>query len=201
MSEYSTPMGMVENSSRILEIIKETESQFNNEIKVTPGEAKRIELIRKMKQDTDKTEYMVMFNVLLVGVSLISIAHFAWFGIYGSLISLVFSIAYFVFVRRKLTWTTLQLMEYKDNFDKYLWEGYYLKEMRFTAVKLAYYIFFPLLMIFLIDIIHGQGGIISWWVAILVTSIISTIAWTIFFHADKDALESIESDLNSLKYL
>ena len=201
MSEESKPVIIEDKTFRLRAIMDETEVQFNNEIKVSPGEAKRIELIRKMKQDTDKKEYMIMFNLLMIGVSVISLAHFAWFGSIFSLLSLMICIVYFVYIRKRLTTATLQLSEYKNNFDKYLWEGFYLKEMRYSAVKLAYFIFFPLFVVFFIDLLRGKNGMVDLLVGILVATAISTIAWFIFFTDDKEALESIESDLKSLEYL
>ena len=93
------------------------------------------------------------------------------------------------------------LTEYKNNFDKYLWEGFYLKEMRYSAVKLAYLVFFPLFIVFLTDLFNGADGRISFWMGLAVAAVISTIGWFIFFSDDKDTLESIESELKSLEYL
>ncbi|MBK8518724.1 MAG: hypothetical protein IPL55_21295 [Saprospiraceae bacterium] len=201
MSEESKPYIIDEKTQRLRDIIDETEAQFNNEIKVTPGEAKRIELIRKMKQDTDKKDYMIMFNILMISLSLISLAHFALFGTVFSLVCLMFCILYFVFIRKRLTSATLQLGDYKNNFDRYLWEGFYLKEMRFSAVKLAYMLFFPFFVVFAVDLIRGANQGISFWIALLIAAGISSGAWIVFFHGDKDALESIESDLRSLDFL
>lgn len=201
MSEESKPVIFEDKTDRLRAIIDETEKQFNHEIKVTPGEAKRIELIRKMKQDTDKKEYMIMFNILMISLSLISLAHFAWFGHIFSLLCLMFCNVYFVFIRKRLTSATIHLAENKNNFDKYLWEGFYLKEMRYSAVKLAYFIFFPFLVVFFIDLIRGKNGMTDLVVGILIAAVISTIAWFIFFTDDKEILESIESDLKSLEYL
>ncbi len=201
MSEDSKPYNTEDKTLRLKEIISETEKQFNNEIRVSPGEAKRIELIRKMKQDSDKKDYMIMFNILMIGLSVVSLAHFAWFGTVFSLLCLMFCILYFVFIRKRLTSATLKLVEYKNNFDKYLWEGFYLKEMRYSAVKLAYFIFFPFLVVFIFDLLKGKSGWVEIWVGVLVAASISSVAWLIFFNDDKEALESIESDLKSLEYL
>ena len=54
MSEDSKPVIIPEKTQRLRDIIEETEKQFNHEVTITAGEAKRIELIRKMKNDTDK---------------------------------------------------------------------------------------------------------------------------------------------------
>jgi hypothetical protein len=201
MSEDMKPY-IVEDKTKMLQDMVasfDTESDIPNNISL--GEAKRIELIRKMKQDTDKKEYMIMFNVLMIALAVVSVVHFVMYGSIFSLISMLVCLIYFVYIRKKLTTATLLLSEYKNNFDKYLWEGFYLKEMRYSAVKLAYFIFFPLLLVFLTDLLRGYDGRISIWTGLTVAVVISSAGWLIFFADDKDALESIESELKSLEYL
>jgi hypothetical protein len=142
MSEDMKPYIVEDKTKMLQEMVAsfDTESDIPNNISL--GEAKRIELIRKMKQDTDKKEYMIMFNVLMIALAVVSVVHFVMYGSIFSLISMLVCLIYFVYIRKKLTTATLLLSEYKNNFDKYLWEGFYLKEMRYSAVKLAYFIFF-----------------------------------------------------------
>lgn len=192
---------MDENTKKIHEIMIEIEENPTIGIKITPGEAKRIELIRKMKQDTDKKEYMVMFNVLMIGVALISFVHFVLINSLISLIFMVVSIGYFIFTRKRLTAETLKLAEYKNNFDRYLWEGFHLKEMRYYAVKIAYFIFFPLLAVLFADLLRIEDERVSFWIGMAVALILSTIAWSIYFSDDEEMLRSIESDLKALEYL
>jgi putative effector of murein hydrolase LrgA (UPF0299 family) len=201
MSEVSKPVIIEEKTAKIMNIISETDQQFGQQINPTPGEVKRIELIRKMKQDTDKKEYMIMFNCLMIGLSVVSLVHFALYGTIISLVCVMFCLIYFVFIRKRLTSATLQLAEYKNNFDRYLWEGFYLKEMRYSAVKLAYFIFFPFFVVFLVDLIRWDEKNTIMWMSILIAAMLSTLAWWIYFRDDRDALESIESELKSLKYM
>jgi hypothetical protein len=142
-----------------------------------------------------------MFNTLMIALSVVSIIHFVFFGTIFSLICVIGCLMYFVYIRKRLTVATLNLTAYKNNFDKYLWEGFYLKEMRYSAVKLAYFLFFPLLIVFITDLFSGNEERITLWVGILVAAVISSIGWLIFFSDDKEALESIESELKSLEYL
>ena len=78
------PVYIEDKTKKLLEIIRESEAEFLNEtkseIKMSPGEAKRIELIRRMKEDTDKIEYMVMFNVLMIALTVVALIHFVLFG-------------------------------------------------------------------------------------------------------------------------
>jgi hypothetical protein len=201
MSEEMKPVIIEDKTQHIQDIIEQTEKGFILEKSISLGEAKRIELIRKMKQDTDKKEYMVMFNTLMISLSVVSIIHFVFFGTIFSLICVASCLMYFIYIRKRLTVATLNLTAYKNNFDKYLWEGFYLKEMRYSAVKLAYLLFFPLFIVFITDLISGSEQRITLWVGILVAAVISSIGWFIFFSDDKDALESIESELKSLEYL
>lgn len=201
MSEDIKPVIIEDKTQRLIEIIEETEKQFNGEVKITPGEAKRIDLIRKMKQDTDRQEYMIMFNVLMLASTFAALIHFILFNTIFSLVCVVAGITYFIFIRQRLKSATLLLAEHKNNFDKYLWEGFYLKEMRYSAVKLAYFIFFPLLVVFLTDMFSGKDELLSLWVTVPIAFVISSVAWLIYFSDDKALFESIESDLKSLQYL
>ncbi|HMT52387.1 MAG TPA: hypothetical protein PKD16_04085 [Saprospiraceae bacterium] len=199
MADDMTPYIRENKSQKIQDIVTETENAFQHEGNITLGESKRIELIRKMKQDTDKREYMMMFNALMIGLTIISTAHFVVFGSIFALVSILLCLVYFVYIRKRLTMATLNLTEHKNNFDRYLWEGFYLKEMRYSAVKLAYFIFFPLLLVFTTDLISDER--ITFWLGILIAAAISSIGWLIFFSDDKNVLESIESELKSLEFL
>jgi len=199
MADDMTPYIRENKSQKIQDIVTETENAFQHEGNITLGESKRIELIRKMKQDTDKREYMMMFNALMIGLTIISTAHFVVFGSIFALVSILLCLVYFVYIRKRLTTATLNLTEHKNNFDRYLWEGFYLKEMRYSAVKLAYFIFFPLLIVFTTDLISDER--ITFWLGILIAAAISSIGWLIFFSDDKNVLESIESELKSLEFL
>jgi len=201
MSEDIKPVVIEDKTQRLRDIIEETEKHFNHEVKISPGEAKRIELIRKMKQDTDKQEYMIMFHVLMLVSTVSAFLHFVFFNTYFSLVCVVAGIAYFIFIRQRLKSATILLTEHKNNFDKYLWEGFYLKEMRYSAVKLAYFIFFPLFVVFLTDIVSGADGHLSLWLTVPIAFVFSSIAWLIYFSDDKALYESLESDLKSLQYL
>ncbi|HQV96429.1 MAG: hypothetical protein IPG48_15870 [Saprospiraceae bacterium] len=199
MADDMTPYIRENKSQKIQDIVTETENAFQHEGNITLGESKRIELIRKMKQDTDKREYMMMFNALMIGLTIVSTAHFVVFGSIFALVSILLCLVYFVYIRKRLTMATLNLTEHKNNFDRYLWEGFYLKEMRYSAVKLAYFIFFPLLLVFTTDLISDER--ITFWLGILIAAAISSIGWLIFFSDDKNVLESIESELKSLEFL
>jgi len=201
MSEDIKPVVIEDKTQRLRDIIEETEKHFNHEVKISPGEAKRIELIRKMKQDTDKQEYMIMFHVLMLVSTISAFLHFVFFNTYFSLVCVVAGIAYFIFILQRLKSATILLTEHKNNFDKYLWEGFYLKEMRYSAVKLAYFIYFPLFVVFLTDIVSGVDGRLSLWLSVPVAFVFSSIAWLIYFSDDKALYESLESDLKSLQYL
>lgn len=201
MSEDIKPVIIEDKTQRLREIIEETEKQFNGEVKITPGEAKRIDLIRKMKQDTDRQEYMIMFNVLMLASTIAALIHFILFNTIFSLVCVVAGITYFIFIRQRLKSATILLAEHKNNFDKYLWEGFYLKEMRYSAVKLAYFIFFPLFVVFLTDMFSGKDELLSLWVTVPIAFLISSVAWLIYFSDDKALFESFESDLKSLQYL
>jgi hypothetical protein len=168
---------------------------------MTPGEAKRIELIRKMKTDTDKIEYMIMLNALMLSMLLISTWHFITYRSWVDIIMMVTAVLYFAYTRLKLRNATLKLIEYKNNFDLYLWEGFHLKEMRHSAVKLGYMVFFPMICVLLVDVLSGVTFELPLYAKIGVALIFSTIGWFTFFGDDQRSLEAIETDLKALAYM
>jgi hypothetical protein len=188
----------------IMDIINESDPLANSsteKVQLTPGEAKRMELIRKMKSDTDKIEYMYMLNGLMLGLICITIWHFMSFRSWISIGCMAAAVIYFLLVRYKLRQATLKLSEYKNDFDTYLWEGFHIKEMRYAAVKFAYLILFPFLCVLIIDVLSGNEGGVSFTTKILTALAISTTGWFIFFNDDQRNLEAIETDLKALDYM
>jgi hypothetical protein len=190
------------NQKSVIDIINEHDTESKpDQAYMSPGEAKRIELIRKMKTDTDKIEYMIMLNVLMGTLVVTSIWHFMTYRSWLSIISMGLGVVYFFATRVKLRGATLQLSSFKNDFDRYLWEGFHLKEMRHSAVKLAYILFFPLVCVLLMDVVAGYSMEIPFINKILAALTVSTIGWLIFFNDDKTGLEAIETDLKALSYL
>lgn len=196
------PYMKVEDNKSIMDIINENDPDPKVEpAYISPGEAKRIELIRKMKNDTDKFEYMIMLNVLMGTLVVTAIWHFMTYRSWLAIVTMGLGIVYFFATRVKLRGATLKLTEFKNDFDRYLWEGFHLKEMRHSAVKLAYIVFFPLVCVLLIDVLAGYSMEIPFINKILAALTISTIGWLIFFNDDKTGLDAIETDLKALSYL
>ncbi len=193
---------IIEDKTKVLrEIMDQVDATLAPGMSITVGEAKRIELIRKMKQDKDKQEYIMMLNGLAIATGIISILHLLFSPAWWPLIIAAVTLAYIFFVRRRLTTATQSLVHWKNDFDRYLWEGFHLKEMRFSATKLAFILFFPWLVIMITNILHGGTSYTSLWVSAIIAYALSTIAWYIFFSDDSAGLESIESELKSLEYL
>jgi len=201
MAEDHKPY-VIENKTKVLrEIMDQVDATLAPGFSITVGEAKRIELIRKMKQDKDKQEYLMMLNGLAIAVVCTGTLHLLFAFTWWPLIIAFITLAYVFFVRRRLTTATQALTQWKNDFDRYLWEGFYLKEMRFSATKLAFILFFPWLVIMLTDVLHGGKSVTPLWVSALIAYAISTLAWYLFFSDDSAGLESIESELKSLEYL
>lgn len=191
-----------DDQKSIMDIINENNPESQVDMAhISPGEAKRIELIRKMKNDTDKIEYMIMLNVLMCSLFFTAIWHFMTYRSWLSIIVMGLGILYFFATRTKLRGATIRLTEFKNDFDRYLWEGFHLKEMRHSAVKLAYIVFFPFVCVLLLDVLAGYSMEILLLNKILAALTISTIGWLIFFNDDKIGLDSIETDLKALAYL
>ena len=137
MSEQEKPY-IIEDKTKVLrEIMDQVDATLAPGLSITVGEAKRIELIRKMKQDNDKQEYIMMLNGLAGAVGFICLIHLLLVAAWWPLIIAGITLVYIFFVRRRLTTSTQALAQWKNDFDRYLWEGFHLKEMRFSATKLA----------------------------------------------------------------
>ena len=202
MSQDSNPYVREFKTQRLQDIV----TQFEHEDDITTAalslaDAKRVELMKKMKEDTDKKEYMIMLNAIVILAAVVLLTHFIIFNQLMAIVCMLIILAFFVFVRRRLTMVTLQLPAYKSDFDKYLWEGFHLKEMRYSAVKLSYLVFFPLIVVFGWDIVMGYSSLNGLWSNFLIALAISTMGWLVFFYDDKTILEGIEVDLKALEYM
>lgn len=202
MSEDITPYVKELKTQRLQEILEQFENNPTSETPVmTLAESKRVELMRKMREDTDKMEYMIMLNALVILSAVVMLTHYIVFMHLLAIMLLIVILTFFLFVRRKLTIATLALSTYKHDFDHYLWEGYHLKEMRYAAVKLSFLIFFPIITVFLWDIVMGQNSLNGIWTNFIVALAVSTMGWIVFFHDDKTILDGIEVDLKALEYM
>ncbi len=202
MSQESNPFERELKTQRIQDII----AQFEQEDDVTStdlslADAMRVDLMKKMKEDTDKKEYMIMLNAIVIFASAVLLTHFIIFNQLLVIAIILIILAFFVFVRKRLTMVTLQLPAYKNDFDTYLWEGFHLKEMRYSAVKLSYLLFFPLIVVLGWDIVMGYSSLNGLWNNFIIALAISTMGWLIYFYDDKTILESIEVDLKALEYM
>lgn len=202
MSEDINPYVREYKTQRLQEIVAMFEQEPNAEKpELSIADSKRVELMRKMKEDTDKKEYMVMLNALVIMAAIVMLTHYIFFMNFVVIIGIIVILAFFVFVRRRLTRVTLDLSTYKNDFDRYLWEGFHLKEMRYSAIKLAFLLFFPLIVVFLGDIVMGYNSLDGIWSNFLIALAISTMGWLVFFYDDKSILENIEVDLKALAYM
>jgi len=168
---------------------------------LTVAQRKRLELITRMTQDRDPVEYMRIFTFLTVWVLCCGLAKAVFSLSIAAIVLIVASIAYFLFVRKRLASDTIRLQQNTSDFDRYLWEGFQLKEMRQSAVKLGLYLFLPISMVFLGDLLFSVSTDAPAWLFYLGAYSINLIVWWFFFQEDAEHLESLSSDLNALQYL
>ena len=184
-----------------MDIVDKYDNAATQSSTLTAGELKRIELMRAMKSDTDKVEYVLMLQFLVGIMLLLGVWYIFTTGNYLAILPIILGIGYTLFVKSRLRDYAHRLQEFKHNFDQYLLEGYSLKEMRYNAVKLGYLVFFPFIAYFLVVNFLNGDNYVPWWVGLIVALAISTIGWLWFFKDDADKLRSLESDINSLQYL
>ncbi|MEZ4911873.1 MAG: hypothetical protein R2774_13550 [Saprospiraceae bacterium] len=201
MSDFEKPYVKENASQYLMDIVDKYEGAITQPPSLSEGELKRIELMRYMKSDTDKVEYILMLQFLMGILLLLGVWYMVTTQNYLAILPIVLGIGYTAFVKSRLRDYAYRLQEFKHNFDQYLHEGYSLKEMRYNAVKLGYLVFFPFIAFFLlVNFLHGDY-FVPWWVSLLIALVVSTIGWLWFFKDDSDRLRSLESDINSLQYL
>lgn len=201
MSEFEQPYIKENASQYLMDIVDKYDNAATQSSTLTAGELKRIELMRAMKSDTDKVEYVLMLQFLVGIMLLLGVWYIFTTGNYLAILPIILGIGYTLFVKSRLRDYAHRLQEFKHNFDQYLLEGYSLKEMRYNAVKLGYLVFFPFIAYFLVVNFLNGDNYVPWWVGLIVALAISTIGWLWFFKDDADKLRSLESDINSLQYL
>jgi len=200
MAEDMKPVEPVFKTQKLIDIVNQYSQDDESTVPISLKEMKTKELLEKMKAEKDKRDFMLLFNILMITVMIVSIFSIVLVFSLLDVIVLVLSLGYFIFVRRRLTQETLSLSSIKIDEESYLWHGFQLKEMRFTAVKLAYMLFFPLLLVVLVTIVleDSVGYLLTNY---LIALGLSTLTWFFFFMDDQQILENIESDLKTLQYL
>lgn len=202
MSESVNPIQYEMKSNHIFDLLESMDRNIDIS-KVNDQKAAKLQaLTMRMKEDNDKKELLIIFNGLMMALALVCMIHFIMFGGVISLIILGIAIGYFIMVKKRLTEFTVALIKYKNDALQYLWQGFHLKEMRMSAVKLAFLVFFPLFTIFVTDIIVGtnifQENLIR---SLFIAYTISTLTWFYFFADDGRNLASLENELKVLEYL
>ncbi len=200
MAEDMKPVEHEFKTQKLIDIVNKYSHEEESPNKVSLKNMKIKELVDKMKAEKDKRDFMLLFNILMISIIVLSIISIVLVFSVLDIVVLILGLGYFIFVRRRLTQETLGLSNIKTDEEAYLWSGYQLKELRFTAVKFAYMLFFPLLMLLLATIIFEEAR--SYLLTnYLIALGLSTLAWFFFFMDDQQVLESIESELNTLPYL
>jgi hypothetical protein len=200
MAENMKPVEPVFKTDKLFEIVNKASSSRSSSGHSELAMMKRTELLSKMKSEKDKRDYMILFNILMTVVIVSSFVFFLKFYHIAGAFLFILALIYFIFIRRRLTQATLSLTRIERDSDEFLWEGYYLKEMRFSAVKLAYFLFFPAILIFGSYVLMYEN-VEYFWTNTLLAYVISSIAWLVYFFDDQTVLDQLESELNTLKYL
>lgn len=191
-----------ENASQfIMDVVDKYDTSSVDTSALTPGELKRIELMRMMKEDSDKVEYLWILYFLQALIVVFGLWYMYIYASYLPLIPIIFGFIYIVFLRQRLRHYAQRLLSHKDNFDTYLFEGFSLKEMRYNAVKFAYLVFFPFAVFFIYYAFFSHEVYLPWWLSMVVAFVISGLGWLWYFKDDAEKLSNLESDLNSLQYL
>ncbi len=168
---------------------------------LTVAQHKRLELITQMTQDRDAVEYKRIFLFVMAWVFLVGVIQSAIYLSLIALVTVVVSLVYFLFVRKRLVTELDNLQQITEDFDAYLWEAYHLKEMRQSAVKLAVFVLFPLSFVFAGQLIFSAESSVGMVWFYFLAYAINSVTWFWFFQEDNEYMERLHSDLNALQYL
>lgn len=161
---------------------------------IADDDMRKAEIIRKMKEDSDIRDYPQMLNLLLV---LLLVSTLLWALIGKSFIPvsvLLAGILFRLFITYRLKTAVQDLNQHRENFGRYIWDGYYIKTFRHNATKLSYLIFFPFVMYYSALIIFGSDNI-NIWLALGTAILISTPVWLFVFNDDRQNLKILKKDL------
>lgn len=159
---------------------------------------RKMELIQKMKEDTDNKEYPIMFNGLILLVLVLSVFYIFWDKAYYAIGFIILAAGYYFFISRKLRRAILKLQEDREDLDDYMHDGFFIKDIRLAAVKLAYLIFFPVICFISYQIIEDSTQALPLWQYIVPAVILSTLAWFIFFSDDQSHLDTLDMEMKGL---
>ncbi|MFZ1703910.1 MAG: hypothetical protein WAT79_06160 [Saprospiraceae bacterium] len=164
-------------------------------------EERKKELIQKMKEDTDNKEYPIMLNALMFVLVLSCLYNIFFNEMYFLTIVLLLAMVYYAFVLYKLKNAIIQLQEDKKDIDEYMLDGYLIKDTRFTAVKFAYLLFFPIICFLAFKFVEDLSSTLPLWQYFVPALVISSVAWFMFFSDDQEYLDNLESEIKGLKSL
>lgn len=181
----------------IIDIIESMEKE-----KLNSGQSwileRKLELIQKMKEDTDNREYPIMFYMIIGFVLALSAYHVIFNQSYYLIAMIVVALGYYFFVSRKLKKAILKLQADKEDIDDYMHDGYFIKDIRLAAVKLAYLLFFPVICFLAYRMIEDTSQTLPLWQYFVPAVIISSLAWFMFFSDDQGHLDALELEMKGL---
>lgn len=180
----------------IQDLIEASEKQHPSNTEQWIEERKK-QLILKMKEDTDNKEYPIMLNGLILVLVAMSAIHIIN-GLFLFTLVLVAGVLYYIFTTKKLKKAIHQLQEHQNNLDQYMYDGYLIKDTRFTAVKFAFLLFFPIICYMGFRFIEDTTYTLPVWQYMVTAVAISSVAWFIFFSDDQTYLEQLDNEIKGL---
>ncbi|MBK9257030.1 MAG: hypothetical protein IPM42_16235 [Saprospiraceae bacterium] len=191
----SKPYIVEDKTKKILDIILESDPHFLENNTPTESDIRKSSLLRMMKEDTDKIEYPLMVNLILILLIVAATLHYFYYRNTIALLVLILGLVAFFVIRYRLRSAILRMNSFQDNFERYASEGYLIKEMRHLSVKYLYLIFFPFVLFFSGEIINGRDFSYSFWMDMIPAVILSSIGWLIVFNDDRKSLNQMKTEL------
>jgi positive regulator of sigma E activity len=188
------PVIIEDKTARLRETVSHYYNSESEDGTLSPEELRKAEIIRKMREDNDMKAYPLMLHLLLTLLIGSTLAAFITERSGFALLMLCVGSAIILIIRYRLKTAIQQLYHYKNDFSRYVWEGYYIKEMRHNAVKLLYILLFPVIIIFCESVISG-GEQVNIWIRILLAFLISTPGWLLVFEDDRKHMKSLRKEL------
>lgn len=182
------PVEIEEKTLHLRQIVSEFYPDTSGSAAISDKDYKKADLLRRMRDDADMLAYPKLISILIISLIVSTLIVFLLQKSWLFLIIGVLGLLVILSVRYWLKEETLRQLQYKDNFELYVWEGLKLKQSRQTSVQVLYLLIFPVIMIQFTIACETVGTGIQYWKEYIIAIAISTLTWWYVFKDDRKQL-------------
>ena len=197
-SKTHHPVVTEDKTAGIQRIVFEFHPELEEQGKITDSDYKKADLLRRMRNDEDMHAYPLLMSLLLLLLTVSSLAAFWLSRSMTTIILGISGITGILLLRFRLKEETKKLILFKDDFERYVWEGLKLKNKRQIYIQTLYLLFFPFVLV-LFAVSFGFVEIsFQYWLEILLAYGLSSMIWTYVFLDDRNLIKQWKKELIAL---